>query len=71
MTSCIQIITDPHYLNLCALTKDISNYSTALYSPTYSLTLTALCKMPPPGYNKKDKNYFKVLQECSALKHTK
>lgn len=71
MTSCIQIITDPHYLNLCALSKDISNYSIALYSPTYSETLTALCKMPAPGYNKKDKNYFKVLQERSALKHTK
>lgn len=63
MTNCIQIITDAHYLNLCALSKDISNYSIVLYSPTYSV--------PAPGYNKKDKNYFKVLQERSALKHTK
>lgn len=71
MTNCIQIITDAHYLNLCALSKDISNYSIVLYSPTYSVTLTTLRKMPAPGYNKKDKNYFKVLQERSALKNTK
>lgn len=70
MTNCIQIITDAHYLNLCALSKDISNYSIVLYSPTYSVTLTTLRKMDT-GYNKKDKNYFKVLQERSALKHTK